>query len=206
MTNRAPAPAPDQSWRYRHPVHSGLAIFAVLYLPLAFIGILKSDWYLVIGMLPGALLMGAGWSALYRWAGTNSLGKNVRGEVVVEQAETVPDVVSSEADRVWAQVAQLGVFGCPVVVAAAIFVAHLRNPFVRGWAAQAINVQLLEMVAFIGFGFVGLASGFSGIAFYAMYAAGLVVYLYVLGASLVGTVKAANGIVWRYPFTIPLVR
>lgn len=202
-TNGRMAPA-GRPWAYRHPVLVGVGVFCLLFVPLGLQGIVNRDWNEVVFPLPGALLLGGIWFALYRWGISTG-----RGEIrAPDAAGSSPAIgaAASNADRNLAQVCQLGVLFCPAVVPAVVLVACRRRPFVRMYAAQALNLQLVLSVALASMTATAVGTNSEGAAMSATYALCVVVYGYSLAVSLLGTVKAANGISWRYPVNVPLFR
>ena len=188
----------DRRWAYRHPLLSGLTVFAVLYLPLAAASALNGEWNETLLALPGALFFGGLWFALYRW------GAVARGPQCSKPSAAVRP---SEAERNLAQISQLGVLIVPAIVPALVLVASRdKKPFVRAYAVQALNLQLVLAVAMMLLVAGVLATDFDGVANSVVQLLGSAVYGYCLAVSLMGTIKSSNGILWRYPATPSISR
>ena len=108
----------------------------------------------------------------------------------------------SGSERTLAQLSQLSVLACPALGPALVWLAGREKPFVRAYAVQAFSLQLVLCGAMAAFAITGRATDFKGAAFTAVWIAGTAVYAYALAVSLIGTIKAANGIMWRYPLNL----
>lgn len=92
------------------------------------------------------------------------------------------------------------------MVSAVLLVMNRENDFVRGYAARSLNLQLVFAVNLTVAAFVLIPADPSVFATNVVYGFCEAVYLYCVAVSLMGTMAAANGVVWKYPINLPLFR
>jgi uncharacterized Tic20 family protein len=107
--------------------------------------------------------------------------------------------MSPDDEKLWAMLIQLGglFFGflAPLI---GYLVLKDRGPFVRAWAATALNFQLTLLIAYIA----GAILVFVLIGFLILIAAGIISLVF----AIVAAVKAYRGEWWQYPLTIRFVQ
>src|SRR4051794_4864601 len=95
--------------------------------------------------------------------------------------------------RALAMISQLSVLGCQVVLAGIIrFTVGRTDPFVRAWAAEALNLQLVWIVPWLGLAVVADAQGGEAL-FWAVVAYNSIVGVYAVVVGVMGAVKAWHG-------------
>lgn len=192
---------PGQRWAFRHPFRAGLLVFVALFGPLGLQGVLTGDSAEILLGLSGAVILGGGWFALHRWGAAHGLGQ-VTDHSASDPASRLP----TDRERNWAQACQLCILFVPVIGAAAVRVQFKNDQFVRAFAVEALNLQLALVAVIAAMVTAGFATGFEGAAFSVVYVFGVASYLYCLGVSLMGTMKAANGERWSYPVNLRVFR
>lgn len=110
-----------------------------------------------------------------------------------------PAPLSPADERTWAVAAHLSPFlasfvGLPILGPLVIYLVFRdRGPFVRHHAAQALNFQIIVMIALVVFGLLSLA--LIGIPF--LIATGVAAIVF----QIIAAVEANNGKWYRYPLT-----
>jgi uncharacterized Tic20 family protein len=118
-----------------------------------------------------------------------------------QQAYTAsgPAPLSPADERTWAVAAHLSPFlasfvGLPFLGPLVIYLVFRdRGPFVRHHAAQALNFQIIVMIALVVFGLLSLA--LIGIPFFIATGVAAIVF------QIIAAVEANNGKWYRYPLT-----
>jgi uncharacterized Tic20 family protein len=111
-----------------------------------------------------------------------------------------PDI----AGRRWAVVSQISMFGAQIIAPALIWLfVGRRNAFVRSWASEALNLQLLWVGLFVVLVLVLPKSSLP--AFYGVATYFLLMAAYALPCGVIGARKAYRGELWCYPFNVRLV-
>jgi uncharacterized Tic20 family protein len=113
--------------------------------------------------------------------------------------QTGPTPLSPADERTWAVAAHLSPFlasfvGLPFLGPLVIYLVFRdRGPFVRHHAAQALNFQIIVMIALVVFGLLSLA--LVGIPFFIATGVAAIVF------QIIAAVEANNGKWYRYPLT-----
>jgi len=112
----------------------------------------------------------------------------------------------SSTSRVLAVISQLSMFGCQVVLAAVLrFTIGRHDAYVRGWATQALNLQLALLVPWLALAAIAVQTQWGVLGAITVAYFGIVgSYCAVVG--IIGAVKAWHGDEWEYPINLLLVR
>lgn len=112
----------------------------------------------------------------------------------------------SRPQRILATLCQLSMIGLQVVFPLLVrLTAGRSDAFVRGWASEALNLQLIWIGPFLLLALATVRSQSMGL-FYLTVGLFAFVGIYAVTCGVVGARKAWRGETWEYPLNIRLVR
>jgi uncharacterized protein len=121
--------------------------------------------------------------------------------------ETNPDPVSTTADeRTWGMLAHLSAFSCFLIPPLGVVVGPLivwlikrdQSAFVADQGKEALNFNLSVFLALIACGV--LVFVFIGILL------GVALFIFWMTMTIIAAIKASEGVRYRYPITLRLVK
>jgi uncharacterized Tic20 family protein len=121
--------------------------------------------------------------------------------------ETNPDPVSTTADeRTWGMLAHLSAFSCFLIPPLGVVVGPLivwlikrdQSAFVADQGKEALNFNISVLLALVACGV--LVFVFIGILL------GVALFIFWMTMTIVAAIKASEGIRYRYPITLRLVK
>ena len=122
-----------------------------------------------------------------------------------------PPTTQSSDERLWALIGHLSAFsffvtgiGCIVGPLIVWLVKRDTLPFAAEQAKEALNFNITVAIAFVALVIFTIVT--LGIGVLLAYPAGVVLFIAWLVLTIIAAIKANEGVAYRYPFTLRLVK